>query len=236
MHDRAGGMRCLKVCRLEWPASFVPLCSFRSAALCSRPCTGTVIAVALACGAGPAHAEKADRNKPMTVDADSARYDDLKQVGTFTGNVVVTKGTIMMRAAQIEVRQTPEGYHQGVLIGGPNRLASFRQKRDAVDEFIEGEAERIEYDSRTDTVRFVNSATIRRYRGATLADETAGNLITYDNIAEVFSVSGGASAATPANPSGRVRAVLTPRDSAAQPPSGASAPVLKPSGGLGEKR
>lgn len=198
---------------------------------------GVAIVVAAALAAPAAHAEKADRNKPMTVDADSARYDDLKQVGTFTGNVVVTKGTIVMRAAQIEVRQTPEGYHFGMLIGGPARLASFRQKRDGVDEFIEGEAERIEYDSRADTVRFVNRAVIRRYRGATLADETAGNLITYDNAAEVFSVSGGAAAATPANPSGRVRAVLTPRDNAAQAtPGAASTPALKQSGALGEKR
>jgi len=202
-----------------------------------RSVLGAAIAIAAACGPSAVHAEKADRNKPMTVDADSARYDDLKQVGTFSGNVVVTKGTIVMRAAQIEVRQTPEGYHHGMLIGGPGRLASFRQKRDGVDEFIEGEAERIEYDSRADTVRFVNRAVIRRFRGATLADETAGNLITYDNAAEVFSVSGGASAATPANPGGRVRAVLTPRDKGPETaPGAASAPDLKPSGALGEKR
>lgn len=204
--------------------------------LVSSLVAGLAVAVAGALCAGAAHAEKADRGKPMTVDADSARYDDLKQVGTFTGNVVVTKGTIVMRAAQIEVRQSPEGYQYGSLVGGPGRLASFRQKRDGVDEFIEGEAERIEYDSRADTVRFINRAVIRRYRGATLADETAGNLITYDNAAEVFSVSGGASAATPANPGGRVRAVLTPRESSAQPPPGASAPELKQSGALGEKR
>jgi len=209
--------------------------SFRS--LARGALLSTAVAVVAAFSGPAAHAEKADRNKPMTVDADAARYDDLKQIGMFTGNVVVTKGTIVMRAAQIEVRQTPAGYHFGMLTGGPSRLARFRQKRDGVDEFIEGEAERIEYDSRADTVRFVNRAVIRRYRGATLADETAGNLITYDNAAEVFSVSGGSSAATPANPGGRVRAVLTPRDNAADAtPGAASAPALKPSGALGEKR
>ncbi len=203
----------------------------------SFPVLRVAVVLMVAALAPPSHAERADRNKPMTVDADSARYDDLKQVGTFTGNVVVTKGTIVMRAAQIEVRQSPEGYQYGMLIGGPGRPASFRQKRDGVDEFIEGEAERIEYDSRADTVRFVNRAVIRRYRGATLADETAGNLITYDNAAEVFSVSGGASAATPATPGGRVRAVLTPRESGTPVvPGAASAPALKPSGALGEKR
>jgi lipopolysaccharide export system protein LptA len=179
-------------------------------------------ALALAVWVTPSAAEKADRNKPLNIEADSGRYDDLKQVGNFSGNVVVTKGTLTLRAAQIEVRQTPEGYHFGIATALPGQLASFSQKRDAADESIQGEAERIEYDGKADTVRFVNRAVIRRFRGATLADETAGSLITYDNTREVFSVSGGASAATPTNPSGRVRATLTPRDALAQP--AASAP------------
>ena len=178
-----------------------------------------VVALALAMVATAALAEKADRNKPLNVEADSGRYDDLKQIGTFTGNVVVTKGTLTMRAAQIEVRQSPDGYQHGVATALPGQLASFSQKRDGVDETIQGEAERIEYDGKADTVRLINRAVIRRYRGATLADETAGSLITYDNISEVFSVTGGPSAATPANPAGRVRATLGPREPASAPPA-----------------
>ena len=198
-----------------------------------RPLLG---ALALALAAAGADAEKADRSKPLNVEADSARYDDLKQVGTFTGNVVVTKGTLTMRAAQIEVRQGADGYHHGLATALPGQLATFSQKRDGVDETIQGEAERIEYDGRNDTVKFVNRAVIRRYRGATLADETAGSQIIYDNVREVFSVIGGASAATPANPSGRVRATLAPREpaAAADPASApASAAALRPSLSLG---
>lgn len=187
--------------------------------------------------AGPARAEKADRNKPMNVEADAGRYDDVKQIGTFSGNVVVTKGSIQIRAGQIEVRQTPDGYQAGVATAAPGKLASFRQKREGVDETIEGQADRIEYDSRSDTVRFAGHAVVRRWRDGKVADETAGSLITYDNTAEVFSVSGGASAASSDNPSGRVRAVLTPRgDSTASAPAAASAPALQPSRGLGERR
>jgi lipopolysaccharide export system protein LptA len=202
--------------------------AFRASLRCLLP------ALALAVSVIPAAAEKADRNKPLNVEADNGRYDDLKQIGTFTGNVVVTKGTLTMRAAQIEVRQSPEGYQYGLATALPGQLARFSQKREGVDETIQGEAERIEYDGKTDTVRFVNRAVIRRYRGATLADETAGNLITYDNAREVFSVSSGDSAATPGNPGGRVRATLTPRD--AVPESAASAPapaVLRPSPSIG---
>ena len=207
---------------------------------------GPLIAAILVAAPAAAGAETADRNKPMNVEADSGRYDDLKQVGTFTGNVVVTKGSIAIRAGKIEIRRSPEGYQSAVATAAPGKLASFRQKREGVDETIEGEAERIEYDSRTDTVRFVNQAVIRRYRGNALADETAGSLITYDNTAEVFTVSGGASPAA-GNGNGRVRAVLTPRGAApaaseaASPPPGspASAPASaprSPAGASGERR
>lgn len=197
------------------------------------------VAGLLASAALPLHAEKADRFKPLNVEADlPGKIDLLNQFVVFNGNVVVTKGTMAIRAARIEVRETPDGYHTAVAIGSAAKPATFRQKRDGVDEYIEGEAERLEYDARTDTVRFVNRASVRRLRGATLADEISGNLVTYDSVSEVFSVSGGAT--TPSNPSGRVRAVLTPKEgspaaAAAASAAAASPPVLRPSPALGDK-
>jgi lipopolysaccharide export system protein LptA len=190
-------------------------------------------------GGSPAtRAEKADRFKPLNVEADlPGKIDLLKQFVVFNGNVVVTKGTMVIRAARIEVRETPDGYHTAVAIGSAAKPATFRQKRDGVDEYIEGEAERLEYDAKTDTVRFVTRAAVRRLRGATVADEISGNLVTYDSISEVFSVSGGATP-TASNPGGRVRAVLTPREGtpAAAAASGAApASNLRPSPALGEK-
>lgn len=192
---------------------------------------------AMVVGVPIAHAEKADRLKPLNIEADNGRYDDAKQMGLFTGNVVVTKGTMSMRAAKIEVRQTPDGAQYGVATADADKRAIFRQKREGLDEYIEGEGERIEYDGKADTIRFVNRAVIRRFRGSTLADETAGSVIVYDNTAEVFSVVGGATAATPTNPSGRVRAVLTPRETPPAP-GAASQPgvTLKPSTSLGDTR
>jgi len=157
-------------------------------------------------------AEKADRNRPLEFAADSAKVDDLRQLNILTGNVEITKGTIVIRADRVEVRQTPEGYQFAVATGSTNRRAYFRQKRDGLDEVIEGEAERLEYDGRADTVRLINQAVLKRFRGTTLADEVAGNTISYDNTTEVFQVVGGPSSAAP---SGRVRGVLTPRDPAA---------------------
>ena len=190
---------------------------------------------ALVLASFPALAEKADRYKELTVEADQSSSGDLlNQVFIFNGNVVVTKGTMIIRAQRIEVRESPDGYRSAVAIGSPTQHATFRQKRDAPDEWIEGDAERLEYDGRSDVIRFVNNASVRRLRGTNAADELTGNLVTYDSTTEVFNVSGGAPT-TAANPGGRVRAVLMPKEGtaaaaeakAAASAAAASAPALK---------
>jgi lipopolysaccharide export system protein LptA len=194
-----------------------------------------VLAAALATGA-PAQAEKADRAKPMNVEADAMRYDNLKQISIFTGDVAVTKGTITIRGDRIEVRQDPEGYQYGTVTAAPGKLAYYKQKRDAgLDEWIEGEAETIEYDSRADTVKFVRRAVIRRLLGATPNDESSGPLIVYDQGRDVFTVDGSAApnAGAAGQPGGRVRAILTPKPA---PEAARTAPTgqgLRPATALG---
>ena len=203
------------------------------------PCAAAVLMLGLTL---PIHAERGDRLKPLNVEADqSGRVDLQNQTVVFSGNVVVSKGTMVIRAARIEVRQTPAGYDTATAFGAPGRPATFRQKRDGVDEFIDGQAERLEYDGRADVIKFISNAAVRRLRGVAVADEITGNLVTYDATTEVFSVSGGA-ATTAANPGGRVRAVLTPREGsaaaaeAADAASGLPAPALKLSPTLGSAR
>ena len=168
---------------------------------------------------GPARAENADRNKPMNAEADALRYNDLKQTSVFTGNVVITKGSTIIRGGQVDVRQDPQGYQQALVLATPGKLAFYRKKREGVDEFIEGEGARIEYDSRPDVVRFIGSAVLRRYKGAVLADETTGSQINYDNTTDVFTVDGGAQNRSATNPTGRVRALLSPRIAASSAPA-----------------
>jgi lipopolysaccharide export system protein LptA len=177
-----------------------------------------LIAAACALSGGAALAERADRNKPMNIEADALRYDDLKQTSIFTGRVVMTKGTIVIRGARVDVRQDAEGYQFGIVTAEPGKLAYYRQKREGLDEYIEGEADSIEYDGRADRVRFIRSAELRRLRGATVADEMTGSLIVYDNTTDVFTVDG--SVTTPGQQGGtggRVRAILTPRGAASAP-------------------
>jgi lipopolysaccharide export system protein LptA len=185
-----------------------------------------LLSLALLLGALPAGAEKADRDKPMNIEADALRYDDLKQISVFSGHVVVTKGTIVIRGARVEVRQDPEGYQYGVVTAEPGKLAFYRQKREGVDEFIEGESRTIEYDGKADRVKFIGQADLRRLRGGTVSDEMVGSLITYDNGNDVFTVDGGPG--SPA-PGGRVRAVIAQRPAASAAAPAAPAAQLRPS-------
>lgn len=193
------------------------------------PTSNLLVSLALLVGAAlsgsPAFAERADRDKPMNAEADALRYDDLKQTSVFTGNVVITKGTTIVRGERVDVSQDPEGYQQAISTAAPGKLAFYRKKRDGVDEYIEGEGERIEYDSKADIVKFIKRAVVRRYAGATLIDETTGSLITYDNNTDVFSVDGGTQNRTALNPTGRIRAMLSPRAAASAPAAPVTGPI-----------
>ncbi|HSV51208.1 MAG TPA: lipopolysaccharide transport periplasmic protein LptA [Burkholderiaceae bacterium] len=197
-----------------------------------------LILLALLLLGGAAGAERADRSKPMNVEADALRYDDLKQTNVFTGRVVMTKGSIIIRGARLDVRQDPEGYQHGVVTAEPGQRAFFRQKREGLDEFIEGEGETIEYDGKADVVKFIKRGEMRRYKGAVLNDEVAGAIVVYDNTTEVFTVDGNTSAPNSGNIGGRVRAVLTPKSAASAPaaPAAAAAPALRPSTTLGGEK
>jgi lipopolysaccharide export system protein LptA len=182
----------------------------------------TLLAVAVPA----AHAEKADRSKPLTIEADQPGTLDLvKQVVVFNGNVVVAQGTMAIRAERVEVRERADGHRGATAVGSGGKPASFKQKRDVADEWIEGVAERIEYDSRGDVVRFAGNAQVRRLRGGAPADEITGALITYDSGNETFSVQGAASAplaaAASGSGNGRIKIILAPRP---EKPDAASAP------------
>jgi lipopolysaccharide export system protein LptA len=191
-----------------------------------------MLAALLQCGA--ALAERADRDKPMSIESDALRYDDAKQTSVFTGKVVLTKGTMLIRGARMDVRQDNDGNQFGVIAAEPGKLAFFRQKRDTrgdtPDEFMEGEAELIEYDGKADTVTFTRRSILRRYVGSKLNDEITGQVIVYNNTTSVMTVDGGPAATASGTPrAGRVRAVLTPRndDSAAPKPPASTAPLRK---------
>lgn len=177
----------------------------------------------LAAGAGVALAEKADRSQPIVVEADKrGTVDTQKQITVFTGNVVITQGTLLVRGDRVEIQESADKFRTAVAFGSAQRPAFFKQKREGTEETVEGTAERIDFDEKTDTLRLSGNPTVRRMLDAKMLDEVTGTLITWDNRTEFFTVDGGAP--TTASPSGRVRMFLSPRQAASGPAATASSP------------
>jgi lipopolysaccharide export system protein LptA len=154
-----------------------------------------------------AMAEKADRDKPIEIEADTVTSNDAKKVSVYTGNVIVTKGTLVIKADKIVMREDEMGFQHGSSYGNPT---TFKQKRDGKDEYMEGSAMRIEYDARMDKVQLFTKAWVKRGQ-----DIVHGDYIMYDANAEYSEViGGGPKAATPATPTGRVKAIIQPKNNA----------------------
>ncbi|MHB9119124.1 MAG: lipopolysaccharide transport periplasmic protein LptA [Burkholderiales bacterium] len=167
-----------------------------------KPWTTSALLAAFCLFSSAAQAEKADRDKPIYLDSDSAVTDDAKQISTFTGKVVLTQGTLVIRADTLVLRKDPEGYQFGTATGNP---ASFRQKREGLNEYIEGYGQRIEYNGRANTLElFTNARMIRNQ------DEVRGDYISYDANSEFFKV-GPPAKGTAGTPQGRVHAVIMPK-------------------------
>ena len=191
----------------------------------------TCLALAVLGTAPLAWAEKADSDKPMHIEADALKHDESKQITTFTGRVHVTKGTLVLRAEKLEVQQDKQGKQVAHLWANPGERAFFRQKREGLDEFNEGEAETVVYDSQADQITLTGRSELRSYRGTQLSDRMLGHAIVYNNMTEVFTVDGKA----PANNNGsqRIKATLTPRSTPGESKDRGLVPLLQTSPRLG---
>ena len=175
---------------------------------------------------GVVRAERADRSKPMQVEADRMQHDEIRQLTLLTGQVQAVKGTLVMRAARMEVQQDAQGQQVVRFWAEPGQRVFFRQKREGLDEFIEGEAVQAVYDSRQDLMTLTERAEARILRNGQAADRLEGQRIVYNNTTEVLNVDGKPLETAGAGRS-RVRAVLAPKADASAPQ--VAQPVLRSS-------
>ena len=152
-----------------------------------------------------AFAESADRDRPVNLEADKITVDDKNKVHVFEGRVTLTQGSLTIRADKLMVTQDAEGFQRGIASAAVGGLVHFRQKREAKDEYVEGEAERIEHDSKAEKTEFFNRAIVKSG-----GDEVRGQYILYNGKTENYVVTNGQETAAPAG-SGRVRAVIQPK-------------------------
>lgn len=160
----------------------------------------------LACAAPiPGVAEVSDREKPINLEADRMEIDDAKKVATLTGNVVVSQGTLTIKSDRMVITQDTGGFSKGVAYGNP---ATFRQKREGFDEYIDGQALRMEYDGRNEMLELFDKAVVRKG-----PEEVRGNYISYNSRTEFYQAFGSTKDSEGKEVAGRVRAVIIPKKS-----------------------
>ena len=191
--------------------------------------TGLIFSGLLVGASSYACAESADRDKPIDLEADSVKVDDAKQISTYSGNVILTQGTLVIHADKLIVREDKEGFQHSTSLGNPT---TFKQKREGKNEFMEGSAQRIEYDGRMDKVQLYTKAWVKRGQ-----DIVHGDYISYDANAEYAEVIGG-SKTSDGSSTGRVRAIIQPKNKKATVPDNSkTTPVpapVKPNNNSGE--
>jgi lipopolysaccharide export system protein LptA len=155
-----------------------------------------------------AYAERADRDKPVNLEADKVTVDDRQQLHIYEGNVILTQGSLTIKAGKLHVKQDALGYQRGIAFSGAKGVASFSQKREGRNDYVEGEAERIEHDTRSEKTEFFNRAHVKSG-----LDEVRGQYIVYDLKTENYVVTSGPNGSSAAPGSGeRVRVTIQPRN------------------------
>lgn len=154
-------------------------------------------------------AERGDRKKPMYLEADRATVEDVNRkeasrVTVFTGNVIITQGTMRISADKVIMKEDLNGFKHATATGD---LVSFRQKRDGLDEYVEGWSQRVEYDSKTDKIELFRQARLKRG-----SDEVQGDYISYDMNSEFFKVISSKERGVETGPDKRVRITIQPKN------------------------
>lgn len=170
--------------------------------------SGLALVVAALLTSSPSLANPADRQAPTKIDADTLAHDEQKLTTVFSGNVVLAKGSLLLKGNRLELRQQPNGTMMAVITGTP---AQFRQQRGQTKEWIEGEGQTIEYDGTAEVVTITGQATMRRTSNDALLDQVSGDRLRYNNILETYQVE-----ALPGMP--RARMTLMPKPPAASAP------------------
>ena len=185
----------------------------------------------------PALAQQDDKKQPINYSANTGDVNYQTKVGNLSGNVIITQGPMTIRADKIVFRQNGDGSISATATGNP---ITFRQKRDGVDEYFEGYAQRAEYNGEKELLELFDRALLKRGQ-----DEIRSNYISYNTRTEQFRAEGRPDAAsTPADagPGSRVRGTFQPKDDtkgngkasdkAATPPKPAPPLPLKREGDL----
>ncbi|PXX42409.1 lipopolysaccharide export system protein LptA [Undibacterium pigrum] len=158
-----------------------------------------------------ANAEKADSNKETIIEAGYGESDGKTSVRRLSKGVSLVRGTLIVKAENAVVTEAPNGDQFVVLTGGSSRKVTFRQKRDGgPDLWVDGEADRAEYNQSTEIVKFISKAKVRYLEGKRVTQEQEGEYLSYDSKNDI-AVGTNSTSGQHVDGSGSLKIILQPK-------------------------
>ena len=159
---------------------------------------------------GFAHAEKADRDKPLILEAEKVSVNDVQQIYDLNGQILLIKGTIVVTGEDGHIQVDAEGYEFVDVKGSQDTIASFRQRREGpADEFMQGTANQVTYNAKTEVLTLTGDANLKRLLNVQMLDQLRGWKIEYDDVKQYYRVTPPKDAKPDDLP--LARAILSPR-------------------------
>ena len=177
---------------------------------CLKKIASLLLLSFLLAGSNTAIALSSDSEQPIEIEANAAELDDEKGVTVYTGNVIVTQGSIKMTGDKMTVYYTEDKELDTVVMVG--KPATYRQLPDDSDVYDEAEARRMEFYEAKNLIVLIDNAEVRQ-EGLRFS----GERIEYDTLHSKIRAQGktktekaGTEQATEKD-NGRVKIILKPR-------------------------
>jgi lipopolysaccharide export system protein LptA len=148
-----------------------------------------------------AFALKTDSEQPIQIEADSATADQKNMVTVFTGDVVVTRGSIIVHASKADANQDADGNKTVHLTGSP---VTFEQMNDD-GEKTEGQCNDFVYSTKTNIAILTGRARVKKGD-----NEVIGDKLTYNTQTQIYSANSTNANGVNNAKSGRVTVILQP--------------------------
>lgn len=139
---------------------------------------------------------KEDTNQPINIVSDNQSLDMNNRVVTFTDNVVITQGSIIVKASKVVITRPDESSKQKDKVEAFGNPVTFHQIMDD-GKPVDGKANKVVYDLGTEFLTLSGDAELKQ-----LDSKINGSVITYDVAKQQLKAN--------ANSGARVKTVLIP--------------------------
>ena len=149
-----------------------------------------------------------DRDQPINLEADAADIDDLKGISIYTGNVILTQGSMVIKSHKLTLYNDKNNeLEKAVAVGTDKKLATFKQRPEGKDKDFRARSRTMIYYLSKDKIHLLKKAYVWQ-----AGDTFSGDKIIYDTKNEtVIASSIKNKNGKPASSDDRVRVTIQPK-------------------------